>query len=101
MYAARWCQLKGASRIIAVDRVPERLKFAEEKLGIETIDFSQHSDVTKRIYELVPRGLDVALDCGECLAKRFIDLFTYFTQTLRSYQELSMSLRQCSTKSKN
>ncbi|KJA21392.1 hypothetical protein HYPSUDRAFT_140565 [Hypholoma sublateritium FD-334 SS-4] len=64
MYAARWCQLKGASRIIAIDRVPERLKFAEEKLGIETIDFSQHSDVTKRIYELVPRGLDVALDCG-------------------------------------
>lgn len=65
MYAARWCQIKGASRIIGIDRVPERLKFAKEKLGIETIDFAQYSDITKRIYDLVPRGLDVALDCGK------------------------------------
>ena len=56
---------------VAIDRVPERLKFAEEKLGIETIDFSKHSDVTKHIYELVPRGLDVALDCGEYLFECF------------------------------
>ena len=99
MYAARWCQLKGASRIIAIDRVPERLKFAEEKLGIETIDFSKHSDVTKHIYELVPRGLDVALDCGEylfeCLLKKILNV------TLKSlHQEPSTSPRRCCTKSK-
>ncbi|KAF9482310.1 GroES-like protein [Pholiota conissans] len=64
MYAAKWCQLIGASRIIAIDQVPERLRFAQEKLGIETVDFSNFSDISKRIYELVPRGLDVALDCG-------------------------------------
>ncbi|KAF8191810.1 GroES-like protein [Pholiota molesta] len=64
MYAARWCQIKGASRVIGIDRVPERLRFAQEKLGIETVDFSKYSDIPKRLYELVPRGLDVALDCG-------------------------------------
>uniref|UniRef100_A0A8H7XZD4 Uncharacterized protein n=1 Tax=Psilocybe cubensis TaxID=181762 RepID=A0A8H7XZD4_PSICU len=64
MYAAKWAQLKGASRVIGIDKVPERLAFAKEKLGIEVIDFSKFSDIPKRIYELVPRGLDVALDCG-------------------------------------
>lgn len=51
--------------MIGIDRIPSRLHFAESKSGIETIDFSQYSDVTKRIYELCPKGLDVALDCGE------------------------------------
>ncbi|KAJ3902065.1 GroES-like protein [Lentinula edodes] len=54
--AARWALLKGASRVIGIDRIPSRLHFAESKSGIETIDFSQYSDVTKRIYELCPKG---------------------------------------------
>ncbi|KAL0564204.1 hypothetical protein V5O48_017847 [Marasmius crinis-equi] len=62
--AARWALLKGASRVIGIDNVPSRLAFAREKSGIETIDFNEFKDVPKRIYELVPRGLDVALDCG-------------------------------------
>lgn len=56
--------MKGASRVIGIDAVPERLAFAKEKSGIEVIDFKEHKDVPKRIYELVPRGLDVAIDCG-------------------------------------
>lgn len=62
--AAKWALLKGAKRVIGIDKVPSRLEFAREKIGIETIDFSEYSDVPKRVYELVPRGLDVALDCG-------------------------------------
>jgi len=62
--AARWCQLKGAKRIIGIDGVETRLKMAEERLGIETINFRVHKDVVKRIKEMVPLGLDVALDCG-------------------------------------
>jgi len=62
--AAKWALLKGAKRVIGIDAVPSRLEFAREKCGIETINFKEYSDVTKRIYELVPRGLDVALDCG-------------------------------------
>jgi len=55
--------LKGASRVIAIDKVPYRLKFAEEA-GCETIDFTEHTDIVKRLAELVPGGIDVALDCG-------------------------------------
>jgi threonine dehydrogenase-like Zn-dependent dehydrogenase len=62
--AARWALLKGASRVIGIDGVPSRLAFAREKSGIEVIDFKEFTDVPKRIYELVPRGLDVAIDCG-------------------------------------
>ncbi len=61
---AKFAKFKGAKRVICVDRVPERLKKAEE-LGFETIDFSQFSDVVKRFQEVAPGGLDVALDCGE------------------------------------
>ncbi|KAF9254166.1 GroES-like protein [Marasmius fiardii PR-910] len=62
--AARWALLKGASRVIGIDSVPSRLAFAQGKTGIEVINFNEYSDVPKRIYELVPRGLDVAIDCG-------------------------------------
>ena len=60
----QFAKLKGASRVIGIDRVPERLKKAAE-LGVETIDFSKHTDVVKRIQELVPGGLNVAMDCGK------------------------------------
>lgn len=68
MCAAKWAKLKGASRVIGIDKEPERLAFAQEALGIETINFTEFSDVPKRIHELVPGGLDIALDCGVYLA---------------------------------
>lgn len=60
----QWCKLMGAKRIIGIDSVATRLAMAQERFGIEVIDFSVHKDVVKRIYELVPRGVDCALDCG-------------------------------------
>jgi len=62
--AARWAKLKGASRVIGIDRIPERLAFAKEKSGIEVLNFSKDIDVAKKLHEMVPGGLDVALDCG-------------------------------------
>lgn len=61
---AKWALAKGAKRVIGVDCVPERLAFARNKLGIETLDFSQHKDVVKQFQEIVPGGLDVAIDAG-------------------------------------
>ncbi|KAH9937092.1 GroES-like protein [Fomitopsis serialis] len=61
---AKWALAKGAKRVIGVDRVPERLAFAKNVLGIETIDFSEHKDVVKRFQEVAPGGLDVAIDAG-------------------------------------
>ncbi|KAG8950639.1 hypothetical protein FRC04_007263 [Tulasnella sp. 424] len=62
--AARWCQLKGAKRIIGIDQVPSRLQMAKERLGIEVVNFAEDKDVVKKLHELVPEGLDCALDCG-------------------------------------
>lgn len=50
--------------MIAIDAVPERLALAQAA-GVEVINFKEHKDVVKRILELVPGGLDVALDCGK------------------------------------
>jgi threonine dehydrogenase-like Zn-dependent dehydrogenase len=61
--AIRWALIKGASRVIGIDRVADRLVFAE-KCGAYTIDFSQYTDVPARVREIVPEGLDVAIDCG-------------------------------------
>jgi threonine dehydrogenase-like Zn-dependent dehydrogenase len=46
-----------------MDKVPWRLQFAHKQLGVEPVDINVHKDVCKRIYELVPEGLDVALAC--------------------------------------
>ncbi|KAG2350452.1 GroES-like protein [Suillus weaverae] len=60
---ARWENLKGASRVIATDKIPERLERVKEQ-GCEVNDFSKVKDVSQRVHEMVPGGLDVALDCG-------------------------------------
>lgn len=60
----KWAKLRGASRVIGIDRIPERLKFAKEQSGAEVIDFSVDKNVSGKLLELVPGGLDVALDCG-------------------------------------
>lgn len=58
--AAYSAQLRGASRVFVVDRVPERLK-AGEKIGCIPIDFSS-VDVVKTIIEkndgMVDRSVD-------------------------------------------
>ncbi|KAI0051765.1 GroES-like protein [Auriscalpium vulgare] len=61
---AKWAQLKGAKRVIVIDKNQQRLDFAREKSGVEVINFTEYKDVAKRIHELVPGGVDVALDCG-------------------------------------
>jgi threonine dehydrogenase-like Zn-dependent dehydrogenase len=51
-------------RVIGIDGVPFRLNYAKEKLGIETINFNEVSDIPKKLLEMVPGGVDKALDCG-------------------------------------
>lgn len=94
MYAAQWARLKGASRIIGIDTIPERLAFAMNRLQIETINFQEYKDVPKRILELVPGGVDVALDCG----RQFISVI--LVTVLKCGQERSTSLRPGRTRFK-
>ncbi|CUA73497.1 hypothetical protein RSOLAG22IIIB_10840 [Rhizoctonia solani] len=62
---ARWAQIKGAKRIIGIDAQPQRLAFAAEKLGIETLNFKEHSDVPKRLHGSFPEARDmICIACG-------------------------------------
>jgi len=61
--AARWAQIRGASRIIGIDCVAERLRVARDVLKIETINFKEQ-DTVKTIFEKVPGGVDCSLECA-------------------------------------
>jgi len=63
LLCARWCQIKGASRIIGIDCVEERLTKAHDALKIETINFNKE-DVVNRIQTLFPEGIDVGIECA-------------------------------------
>ncbi|MFC6084579.1 zinc-dependent alcohol dehydrogenase [Sphaerisporangium aureirubrum] len=54
--------LLGADRVIAIDRVPERMAMAEHQIGVETIDFSR-TDVVAELKERTGgRGPDVCIE---------------------------------------
>lgn len=60
-------------RIIAIDNVEARLSIAKARWGAETINFDTDKDVAAKIAELVPGGLDRAIDCaGFRYAKSFL-----------------------------
>jgi len=63
LLAARWCQIRGASRIIGIETVPARIDVAKRILGIEVIDFKKDK-VVEKINELVPGGLDCTIECA-------------------------------------
>jgi len=60
---ARWCQIKGASQIIGIDCVPERLWVAENKLKIQTINFKLE-DVKESIERLCPGGVETGIEAA-------------------------------------
>lgn len=58
----KWCMLKGASRIIAVDRVEYRLQHAKE-YGVEVVNFEQYDETGDYLKEITNGGADVVIDC--------------------------------------
>jgi len=63
LLAARWCQIRGASRVIGIETVPERIAVAKKVLGIEVIDFKKDKVIDK-VNELVPGGFDCTIECA-------------------------------------
>ena len=53
-----------ASRIIVIDNVPERLQIAQERWDAIPVNFDKDTDVSAKINELVPGGLDRSIDCA-------------------------------------
>lgn len=61
-FAIQGARMFGAGRIIAIDRIPERLQMAEEKGGAETINFMD-KDVYSQLMEMTKgRGPDRCID---------------------------------------
>lgn len=62
-FAIQSAWMLGAGRVIAIDRIPERLRLAKEKGKAETIDFEK-SDVYDVLQDLTKgRGPDRCIDC--------------------------------------
>jgi len=60
--AARSAQLLGAERVIVIDRLPERLATAAERLGVETINYAE-TDVLEALREMTAgRGPDACIE---------------------------------------
>lgn len=62
-FAIRSAFLLGAERVIAIDRVPERLRMARSKGGAEVIDYESDQDVVEALKEMTGgRGPDACID---------------------------------------
>jgi len=59
--ATAGARLRGASRIIVVDKVPERLTLARALGADDAIDFNE-TDPVEAIMEMTQRGVDVAIE---------------------------------------
>ena len=63
LMAQRSALLMGAGRVIAIDRLPERLALARDKIGSETIDYSGADSVLEELRELTGgRGPDACIE---------------------------------------
>lgn len=63
LMAQRGALLMGAERVIGIDRFPERLALARDKIGSETIDYTKSANVTEELRERTGgRGPDACID---------------------------------------
>jgi threonine dehydrogenase-like Zn-dependent dehydrogenase len=63
LMAAMWAKFRGAKRVIMIDGVSYRLQFARERLGVETINFTEH-DVEDTLRIMIPGGPDAGIDAA-------------------------------------
>lgn len=63
LMAQRSAFLQGAGRVIAIDRLPERLALARERVGAETIDYTDTDSVLEELREMTGgRGPDACIE---------------------------------------
>lgn len=78
LLAMEACRVRGARRVIAVDRIPYRLEVARERFEVETINFEEY-DPVKRLREITfGRGPDV---CIEAVGFRYARSLRHRVQT--------------------
>ena len=83
--AGRAAQLLGAERVIVIDRLPERLRMAEEVYGLETLDYTK-ADLQGELRERTGgRGPDVCIEA--------VGLEAHSTGIDFAYDQLKQQLR--------
>ena len=64
LMAIQSAYLRGAGRVIGIDRYPERLELARERAGAETIDYTAVDSVVETLREMTGgRGPDACIEC--------------------------------------
>jgi len=96
LLAIKSAYMLGAEKVIAIDRVPERLRMAREKAGAETIHYEEQ-DVRDALAEVTGgRGPDSCIDAVGMEAHLQGPLYAYdrVKQALRLETERPIALRQ-------
>ncbi|MTV50168.1 alcohol dehydrogenase catalytic domain-containing protein [Heliobacillus mobilis] len=59
----KFCWLRGAKRVIAVDYIQYRLEHAKRTNHVEIVDFTTHDNTGSHLKEMTQGGADVVIDC--------------------------------------
>jgi len=100
LMAQRSAYLLGAGRVIAIDRFPERLNMAREKVGSETIDYTKVESITETLKEMTGgRGPDACIDAVgmEAHGTGFGYQYDRVKQALRMQTDRGEALREAIT----
>lgn len=96
LMAMHGARLLGAERIIAIDRLPERLRLAREKVGAETVNYAEQ-DVIETLKDLTAgRGPDSCVDAVgmEAHGPGLDYAYDRAKQILRLHTDRGQALRQ-------
>jgi threonine dehydrogenase-like Zn-dependent dehydrogenase len=109
LFAGKWAQLRGAKRVIGIDREPERLALAQEKFWFETIDrttYKTTQQVVERLMEMLPLakcsggGVDVAIEAAgfryaQATPHKLEQTLGMETDTADILSEMALCTRKC------
>lgn len=89
--------LMGAERVIAIDRLPERLEMASDHAGAETIDYTEVDSVVDELHSMTGgRGPDACIDAVgmESHGTGISHTLDSIKQSLRIHTDRAAALRQ-------
>jgi threonine dehydrogenase-like Zn-dependent dehydrogenase len=96
-FAIRSAYMLGAERVIAIDRVPERLEMAGTKANAEVINYEE-TDIFDALRDMTDgRGPDSCIDAVgmEAHGKGLVGFYDKAKQTFRLQTDRPTALRQC------
>jgi threonine dehydrogenase-like Zn-dependent dehydrogenase len=95
-FAMKSAFMLGAERVIGIDRFPERLRMAKEKVGAQTLNY-EDVDVLQALQEITGgRGPDACIDCAgmEAHAPGVLGAYDRMKQALMLETDRPPALRQ-------